>query len=55
MVILYCGKLILNTWQFEKIWRLNFETYIKYETYEGSPSFVENNYLDAHISSIKLL
>jgi hypothetical protein len=28
--------------------------YIKYEAFEGSPSFVENNDLDAHISSIKL-
>jgi hypothetical protein len=27
--------------------------YIKYETFEGSSSFVENNDLDAHISSIK--
>jgi hypothetical protein len=29
--------------------------YIKYEAYEGNPSFVENNDLDAHISSIRLL
>jgi len=28
--------------------------YIRYETFEGSPSFVENNDLDAHISSIRL-
>jgi hypothetical protein len=28
--------------------------YIKYETSEGSPSFVENNGLDVHISSIWL-
>jgi hypothetical protein len=28
--------------------------YIKYEAFEGSPSFVENNGLNAHISSIKL-
>jgi hypothetical protein len=28
--------------------------YIKYETFEGSPSFVQNNDLDAHISSIRL-
>jgi hypothetical protein len=28
--------------------------YIKYEAYEGSLSFVENNDLNAHISSIKL-
>jgi len=28
--------------------------YIKYEVYEGSLSFIENNDLDAHISSIKL-
>jgi hypothetical protein len=29
--------------------------YIKYETFEGSPSFVGNNDFDAHISSISLL
>jgi len=29
--------------------------YIKYEAFEGSPSFVENNGLDVHISSIRLL
>jgi hypothetical protein len=29
--------------------------YIKYETFENNPSFVENNDLDVHISSIKLL
>jgi hypothetical protein len=28
--------------------------YIKYEASEGSPSFVENNDLDTHISSIRL-
>jgi hypothetical protein len=28
--------------------------YIKYETSEGSVSFVENNDLNVHISSIKL-
>jgi hypothetical protein len=28
--------------------------YIKYEVYEKNPSFVENNDLDVHISSIKL-
>jgi hypothetical protein len=28
--------------------------YISYEAFEGSPSFVENNDLDAHISSIRL-
>jgi hypothetical protein len=28
--------------------------YIKYETFKGSPSFVENNDLDAHISNIKV-
>jgi hypothetical protein len=28
--------------------------YIKYEVSEGSLSFIENNDLDAHISSIKL-
>jgi len=28
--------------------------YIKYEASKGSPSFVENNDLDAHISSIIL-
>jgi hypothetical protein len=28
--------------------------YIKYEAFERSPSFVENNDLDAHISSIRL-
>jgi hypothetical protein len=28
--------------------------YIKYEVFEGSPSFVENNDLDAHISNIRL-
>jgi hypothetical protein len=28
--------------------------YIKYEASEGNPSFVENNDLDAHISSIRL-
>ncbi len=28
--------------------------HIKYEAFEGSPSFVENNDLDAHISSIRL-
>jgi hypothetical protein len=27
--------------------------YIKYEAFEGSPSFVENNDFDVHISSIK--
>jgi hypothetical protein len=27
--------------------------YIKYEVSEGNPSFVENNDLDVHISSIK--
>jgi hypothetical protein len=29
--------------------------YIKYEASEGSPSFVENNDLNVHISNIKLL
>jgi hypothetical protein len=28
--------------------------YIKYEASKGNPSFIENNDLDAHISSIKL-
>jgi hypothetical protein len=28
--------------------------YIKYEIFEGSPSFVENNDLDAHISNIRV-
>jgi hypothetical protein len=28
--------------------------YIKYEAFEGSRSFVENNDLDIHISSIRL-
>ncbi len=28
--------------------------YIKYEASEGSPSFVENNDLNAHISNIRL-
>jgi hypothetical protein len=28
--------------------------YIKYEAFEGNPSFVENNDLDVHISSIRL-
>jgi hypothetical protein len=28
--------------------------YTKYETFEGSPSFVENNDLDVHISSRRL-
>jgi len=28
--------------------------YIKYEAFEGSPSFVENNDLDVHVSNIKL-
>jgi hypothetical protein len=28
--------------------------YTKYEAFKRSPSFVENNELDAHISSIKL-
>jgi hypothetical protein len=28
--------------------------YIKYEAYEGSPSFVENNDLNIHISNIRL-
>jgi hypothetical protein len=28
--------------------------YIKYETSKGSPSFVENNDLNAHISSMRL-
>jgi hypothetical protein len=28
--------------------------YIKYEAYEGSPSFVENNDFHAHISNINL-
>jgi hypothetical protein len=32
--------------QFEKIWWLNSEMYIKYETSEGSLSYVENNDLD---------
>ncbi len=27
--------------------------YIKYEASQGSPSFVENNDLDVHISSIR--
>jgi len=27
--------------------------YIKYEAFEGSLSFVENNDLDAHISNIR--
>ncbi len=39
--------------QFEKIGWLNFEMYIKYEAFKGSPSFVENNDLDVHISSIR--
>ncbi len=34
--------------------RIVFEMYIKYEAFEGSPSFVENNDLDAHISSTRL-
>jgi hypothetical protein len=29
--------------------------YIKYETFEGSPSFVENNDLNVRISNIKIL
>jgi len=28
--------------------------YTKYATFEGSPSFVENNDLDVHILSIRL-
>jgi hypothetical protein len=28
--------------------------YVKYGAFEGIPSFVENNDLDVHISSIKL-
>ena len=40
--------------QFEKIWWLNIEMCIKYEASEGSPSFVENNDLDAHIWGIRL-
>jgi hypothetical protein len=28
--------------------------YIKYETFKRSPSFVENNDLDVHISNIKV-
>jgi hypothetical protein len=28
--------------------------YIKYEAFEGSLSFVENNDLDVHISNIRL-
>jgi hypothetical protein len=28
--------------------------YIKYEAFEGNPSFVKNNDLDAHISNIRL-
>jgi hypothetical protein len=28
--------------------------YVKYEAFEGSLSFIENNDLDAHISNIKL-
>ncbi len=28
--------------------------YIKYEAFKGSPSFVENNDLDVHISSTRL-
>jgi len=33
----------------KKIWWLNFEMYIKYETFKGSPSFLENNDLNARI------
>jgi len=40
--------------EFENILWLNFEMYIKYETFKGSPSFVKNNDLDVHISSIRL-
>jgi hypothetical protein len=28
--------------------------YVKYQAFEGNPSFVENNDLDAHISNIRL-
>jgi len=28
--------------------------YIKFEVFEGNPSFVENNDLDVHISNIRL-
>jgi len=47
------GNIVL--WQiyinffFEKNWWLNFEMYNKYETFKGSPSFLENNDLNARI------
>ncbi len=45
--------MILN----KTIWKdlmIKFGVYIKYEAFEGNPSFVENNDLDVHISNIKL-